>query len=132
MKILCCCEGGNTRSVTLATLLKYRFRDPSRSAGYDVLTCSLGKNDSETLDMLFEWADRILVVEPDMVKEIPEKHHVATRVIPLGRDIWGMSMHPELVPLAHALLVGAGFEPKQTVDEILARARKKYGTWSPS
>jgi hypothetical protein len=110
MKVLCCCEGGNTRSVTLATLLKYYFRP---SAGHDALAMAIGKNSPATKEMLYGWADRILVVDEGFVDDIPPEYRSKVTTIPIGRDNWGMSMHPELVPLAIRLLQEAGFELKE-------------------
>jgi len=45
-------------------------------------------------------------------------------LIPIGRDLWGRSMHPDLVPIAYGLLVAAGFQPRQTVEQIAERSTK--------
>lgn len=57
-RILVICRGGNTRSVAVAMLLKYKYMK-------NALTASLEKNDDETLQMLYNWADRIIVTEED-------------------------------------------------------------------
>jgi len=122
MRILCCCEGGNCRSVTLATLLKYYFRPAD---GHDAMALSLGKNSPETQRMMFEWAEVILVVQDAMVTDVPEEYRHKVSVIPVGRDRWGLSMHPLFVPLAIQLLTEAGFEPKEgAVEKALATQGK--------
>ncbi len=55
-KWLVICRGGNTRSVAVAMLLKYKYQK-------DALTASIEKNSHYTLCMLTQWADHILVME---------------------------------------------------------------------
>lgn len=125
-KILCVCEGGNCRSVTMATLLKYYFR-----GHFDVLAMSLAKNSIPTKLMLYHWADLVLTVAEDIDAEVREEARVVygmptdrIRLIPIGRDMWGKSMHPEFVPVVHKLLVESGFEPTKSAEEIVARSTK--------
>jgi hypothetical protein len=60
------CRGGNTRSVAVAMLLKYKYNK-------DALTASIEKNSLSTLYMLAGWADRVLVME--------DRHYEFMRVI---------------------------------------------------
>ncbi len=53
MKILAVCEQGNNRSVQLAHRLKYW--------GHDVLPVGLATTTDETMTMLFNWADYIIL-----------------------------------------------------------------------
>ena len=55
-KVVCICRGGQVRSVAARFVLadKFGFRK--------VLACGWEKNDEETVRMLCEWADVILVV----------------------------------------------------------------------
>lgn len=55
MKILVVCDQGNNRSVTVAHHLKYR--------GHDVLTAGVKVNSPETIRLLCQWADRIIITE---------------------------------------------------------------------
>ena len=55
MKILVLCDEGNNRSVMIAHLLKYW--------GHDILAAGVKRNSPATLDMLVEWADRIITTE---------------------------------------------------------------------
>ena len=64
MKILCVCELGNKRSVFTRYLLAFK---------YDALSVGIKNNKPETIRMLAEWADRILLAEPEMRKAIPMK-----------------------------------------------------------
>lgn len=73
MKILVCCNEGNNRSVTIAHRLKYW--------GHDVLPCGIDTNSLETLEMLYEWADRIIITEPGQMcatnkQEILDKYQL--------------------------------------------------------
>lgn len=138
MKILTVCAGGNCRSVTLATMLKYGFKGE-----HDVLACAFEKNSETTLLMLCEWADLILTVDEEIhegVCLLLDKGRRGARMlhsrtsdlavgrntvlIPIGRDEWGMSMHPDLVTKAWPLLIAAGFEPSRTLEVQLARTTK--------
>jgi hypothetical protein len=119
VKVLCCCAGGNCRSVTLATMLKYHA-----TPAVDALACSVEKNSSETLTMLYTWADKILTVDTEIYGEVPEEFRGKTELLMIGRDMWGMSMHPELVPVAVKWLESAGFKLKRTAEEILAKGSK--------
>ena len=89
MKVLCMCAGAVSRSVGLAYLLKYRY-------GHDALAVSHEKNTVETIDMLSNWADRIIVVQPHYAKHIPEKYHSKLGVYDVGLDRWVNALHPEL------------------------------------
>lgn len=121
MKILCLCAGGNTRSVTFATLLKYYWK-------HDALAASVEKNHPETLSMLARWSDEIIVAAPDILEEFLDKVDVSTgvRLLDLGQDKWGMSMHPELVPLAYKLLEATyGSAPRRkTIEQIIGNGGK--------
>ena len=127
MKILTVCEGGNTRSVTLATLLKYYH------GGHDALAMSWAKQGDDTKKMLYTWANRILVVDQwlyDEVRAELEKWkfsydlHYNLVLIPIGQDRWGQSMHPGLVPIATKLLNDAGFHSAKSFDEVVAKTKQ--------
>lgn len=91
MKILTMCRGGNVRSVTLAYLFKYKYN-------IDSLACGWERNSPETNEMLFEWADLIITVEPYILTEkIPNKYHYKAKVYDIGEDVWGLALHPELI-----------------------------------
>ena len=100
MKVLVCCEGGNVRSVTVGFLLKYKY-------GIDTIAVGLGGNSKETINMLCEWADNIMVVEKEMKQRVHEKYHNKLLVLDIGPDRWGMSLHPELLPICEQLLAQA-------------------------
>lgn len=91
MKILCICEQGNVRSVTLARLLKHR--------GHETIAAGTKRNSPETLEMLINWADKTYIVEKALADELPKNLKDKVLVFELGADIWGEAMHPDLVKL---------------------------------
>ena len=97
MKVLVCCQGGNVRSVTFGFILKYKYN-------IDAIAASLEKNSNDTLDMLFEWADTIIVVQESMKDFIPKLYHKKLLVLDIGPDRWGQSLHPELLQICIDLL----------------------------
>jgi predicted protein tyrosine phosphatase len=107
-KVLCMCQGGNSRSVALAFLMKYRY-------GEDALACSWEKNSPETLKMLFEWADRIFVMQDIFRQYVPIEYHEKLYVVDVGVDVWANGLHPELLNLIISML-----EPKEKKDDAIA------------
>ena len=73
----------------MATLLKDR--------GHDALNVGLDWNTEDTVKMLLQWADVILVAEESMLSRIPEEHRpkVDTRFY-AGPDQWGVHHHAGL------------------------------------
>jgi hypothetical protein len=55
-RVLCLCDEGNNRSVTVAHQLKY--------LGHDVLSAGLKTNTIDTLMTLAKWADHVVYTEP--------------------------------------------------------------------
>jgi len=96
MKILTMCRGGNSRSVGMAFLLKYKYN-------IDSLACGWEKNNPDTLEMLFNWADHILVMEDDFKKFIPEKFKNKLIVTDVGFDRW-FSISKNLTDLCDSLI----------------------------
>lgn len=106
MKVLCLCAGGAVRSVTLAFVLKYEYK-------IDAIAASLEKNSEDTLEMLYKWADRIIVVQVGMEDNIPVEHLEKTLCLDIGPDRWGASLHQELLNICGNLLEQA-FAGKST------------------
>ena len=92
MKILTICEGGNVRSVSAAYVLKYNF-------GHDAIAASWKKNSVETLQLLCEWADKIILMEGIATEQLPEEHSSKMEVMDVGKDRWMNPLHPELVAI---------------------------------
>lgn len=91
MKILTMCQGGNTRSVHCAYLLKERYGHA------DTLACGFQRNSIETLDMLFNWADVIVLMDDWFIDHVPDKYKDKVIVFAVGDDIWGTPLHQALV-----------------------------------
>lgn len=89
MKILAVCQGGNVRSVTLAYILKYE-------RGLDALACGWEPNTEETKDMLYNWADRIVVMQTEFKDKIPEQYRDKVVTCDVGPDRWGRSLDSDL------------------------------------
>ena len=87
MRILCVCDRGNVRSVTMARILKAR--------GHDALACGIDRNSFATLLLLEGWAELILVSETKQKGDFASVSKIKN--LHLGPDVWGKAMHPELV-----------------------------------
>lgn len=88
-KFLCVCDGGNVRSHALAFHLKWDRKQEAIAAGRLHLSV-------ETMSMLCEWADVIVLMEPHMVSSIPTMQMHKIVVMDVGPDRWGVYVHPEL------------------------------------
>jgi predicted protein tyrosine phosphatase len=86
------CQGGNVRSVAIGYVLKYQY-------GIDAIACSWEANTQETRDMLCNWADSVIVMEASFAQYIPQKYHSKLQVMDVGPDMWGNSLHPQLIEL---------------------------------
>src|SRR3990167_4148291 len=95
--ILCTCEFGNNRSVTMAWLLKH-------VSNFETLTAGLGYHSEDTLDMLFKWADVITVPEEKLLALIPEEHKHKVKFYNIGKDIYPRPHNPDLLAKARALM----------------------------
>ena len=95
--ILCVCEHGNNRSVTMAWLLKY-------VENFETLTAGLGYHTPETLNMLFEWADVITFPEEKLLALIPEKYKSKTKFYNIGEDVYPRPFNKELLTKARKMM----------------------------
>ena len=77
--MLCLCQKGNSRSVVLAWLLRKRFK-------HEVLAAGMVNTSRATRDMLYRWAERIILVVPRYQHWIPDEYHPKLRVIDAGED----------------------------------------------
>jgi predicted protein tyrosine phosphatase len=91
MKILTCCSQGLCRSVGLADVLKLHFEP------VDVIPIGLDSNSQETIAMLCEWADVVVVMEEKYLKKLPEISTSKVLVCEVGRDSYGNSHNPQLI-----------------------------------
>lgn len=100
-KALTICQGGNSRSVALAYVLKYKY-------GVDALACSWEQNSPATIKMLCEWADVVFVMQPKFIDAVDSEYRAKVKVIDVGEDRWFNGLHPELTQLCDTLLIAAG------------------------
>ena len=91
MKILTICRAGLVRSVALADVLKLHF-EPT-----DVLPMGIDFNSDSTKKMLYEWADKIIVMEQHYLDKLPDEFKSKTLTCEVGPDIYGNSHHPDLI-----------------------------------
>lgn len=95
------CAGGLVRSAALKYILKYRY-------GHESLACGQDANSAETIEMLCNWADYILVVTQDYLKFVPEQYQNKTFCYEIGEDRFGYAFHPELIDIADKLIIQHG------------------------
>ena len=81
MKILCVCQGGFIRSVAL----KYWFA----KWGHDAIAVGLENCTIETLKMLCDWADEIVLAEEYMAEHLPTYRMGKAWSADIGPDKWG-------------------------------------------
>ncbi len=106
MKILCICQRGNSRSVALA----YIFKDVLNQ---DALAMGIESASDETKEMLYGWADIIILVDKSFKDEIPGEYRDRLRVWDVGPDRYFLGFHPDLLGqydefIKNEVTVGAG------------------------
>ena len=100
-KVLTMCAGGNVRSVAAKYLLKYKY-------GHESLACGQDANTPDTIDTLCNWADYVIVMEPDYAKFVPEKYHTKLFCYDVGPDRFGYAFHPELCAIIDKMIIEQG------------------------
>lgn len=121
MKALTMCQGGNSRSVACGFVLKYEL-------GIDAIACSWEKNSPETLEMLYNWADIIFVMQTHFAEKIPVQYHHKIGAVDVGQDIWFNGLHPELIEKVRGILMERYFAeetPDTTVTKAALEVQKK-------
>lgn len=93
-KYLVICDGGNVRSAALATTLKLDYGQEAIAVGRLFVT-------PETMRMLSDWADKIILMQPHMIESIPDYNQTKCGVVDVGPDRWGIYIHPELNELVN-------------------------------
>ena len=96
-KVVCICRGGQVRSVAA------RFILADRHGLRKVLACGWEKNDPETVAMLCEWADAVLVVGSASDWNLPTAKD-KTVLLDIGPDRWGHYGNGELVGVLTPLI----------------------------
>lgn len=89
-KVLCICRNGQVRSVAARYILSMMFEFRK------VIACGWELNDKDTVQMLYDWADVVLIVGRPSEWNLPlPKDKV--RAIDIGPDIYGDYTHPALL-----------------------------------
>lgn len=91
MKILCMGRQGNSRSVTLAYLLKGK--------GHDAIACGMRRVGRDTRKMLLDWADLIILLHQKCQEGIPQDYWHKLKIWPVGRDVYFQEPNKTLVEL---------------------------------
>ena len=80
MKIVCLGRHGNSRSVTLAYLLKKR--------GHEAIAVGMRCMGRDTRKMLFDWADLIILLHQKCRAGVDQDYWGKTKIWQIGRDVY--------------------------------------------
>jgi hypothetical protein len=86
MKVLTVCEHGLNRSVAARWLLQHQ--------GHEAIPVGLECHSADTLDLLYAWADRILLLDARLRSRLPTEN---LTVWDVGPDRYPHHYHPDLV-----------------------------------
>jgi hypothetical protein len=81
MKILAACHAGICRSAAMSRELKRH--------GHDVLVVGLEGNSPETVKMLGDWAQKIVVMQKELLPMVPSEFSDKIVLADVGPDVWG-------------------------------------------
>lgn len=98
-RYLCICQGGNVRSVALATVLKQKYHQEAIAVGFE-------RSSEGTLAMLAEWANVIIVMMDPYRFCIPVEYQEKVIVCDVGEDTYGRPGHDRLVAQVDAFAKG--------------------------
>ena len=100
MKILTVCNGGNCRSVTLASMIK------QDDHSVEAIPIGVRTSSMKTIRLLSEWADKIVVVaDGPVIAKFPKGYEDKIIHIDIGKDKWVQAMHPKLVKIIKKALL---------------------------
>ena len=91
MKILCLGRQGNSRSVTLAYLLKNR--------GHDAIAVGMRRMRKDTRKMMLDWADLIILLHQKCQEGVPQDYWDKLKIWQVGRDVYFQEPNKILVEL---------------------------------
>jgi hypothetical protein len=89
MKIVCVCQGGNSRSVGMAYILKSR--------GHAAVPIGFSHAHDGLMELLCNWADRIVVMESYIQHHIPQQFHSKMMFCDVGPDSYFLGYKQELM-----------------------------------
>lgn len=92
-KYLIVCDGGNVRSAAIATTLKLDYGREAIAVGRLFMA-------PQTMKMLSDWANIIVLVQEHMIESIPKVNRKKVLVTDVGVDRWGIKIPPELNSIA--------------------------------
>lgn len=101
MKFLCICQGGRVRSGAMAWALK--------DVGQDSLAAGWEATSKETLKMLCDWADGIVVMQQEFIARLQAKlgnENFDLRkvlIVEVGPDVFGTPTHDWLLPYVRGI-----------------------------
>lgn len=98
MKIVCVCQRGNVRSTALAYLLK------DYHGGQDAIAIGWQTAGVELQRFLFEWSERIFVLESYIEQKIPVEYRPKVFVFDVGPDVYGDAKNTVLLNKLEDLL----------------------------
>lgn len=90
MKVLTICQGGHVRSVGMKYLLRYKYGHEAISAGWETVS-------SDTLRMLCDWADVVVIMQPKFERYISPDFKEKLLCYDVGEDNYGNPFHPILL-----------------------------------
>lgn len=90
MKVVCICERGNSRSVALAWILKDQL-------GHDAVAIGIKTAGEALKTFLYEWADKIILVDKQFVDEIPKTYKKKLLVWDVGLDRYFRGFEQDLL-----------------------------------
>lgn len=88
MNILTLCERGNNRSVIMASILRENGHQR------DVISQGVYTATQDTLVMLYDWADKIILTTTTISGSIHPEYENKVMVCDMGPDPYGPNYHP--------------------------------------
>ena len=89
-KVLALCQKGNMRSVALAFLLKKEYKADALAAG--LVTSSF-----DTINMLCQWADLVVVTDKKLFPLVPPGYKEKLLLWDVGTDRWFKGFSDDLL-----------------------------------
>jgi predicted protein tyrosine phosphatase len=80
-KILCVCQRGNCRSAGMAFILKDYFN-------LDALACGIEAVQESTWQMLYSWADIVILMHDELLEQIPQDTREKIILCNVGEDVY--------------------------------------------
>lgn len=124
MRILCVCEEGNNRSVTLAQRLRYH--------NHETIAVGINRHSATTIDMLVRWADLVITVDRPVHIYVLQHHQIAKQVElwNIGPDKYPRPFNKELMRICDDLIKKFHQTPNQGSSKH-ATDRRTTGSFGP-